>query len=82
MMCSTVHGTLGSRIRKDTKLKFYKVMAMPVLTYGSETWTLTKSNRQRIQPVEMKFCERRVRGCTLRDQIKNEDIQAELNPYA
>ena len=30
-------------MRKETKFKFYKVMAVPVLLYGSENWTLTKS---------------------------------------
>jgi hypothetical protein len=45
-------------------------MAIPTLTYRSETWTLTKRQRQRqkIETTEMKFL-RNVAGYTLKDQI-------------
>jgi hypothetical protein len=39
---------------KETSLKFYKVMAIPVLLYGYEKWTLKKRDRNRIQAAEMK----------------------------
>ncbi|KAF6206398.1 hypothetical protein GE061_017631 [Apolygus lucorum] len=56
-------------------------MATPVLSYGSESWTITQRDKQKIQTVEMKFL-RRVKGCTLRDQIRNEHIREELGVYS
>jgi hypothetical protein len=36
----TVAATLKKKTRKETDLKFYKIMAVPVLLYGRETRTL------------------------------------------
>jgi hypothetical protein len=41
-------------VQKQIK-KFYKIMAVPVLLYGSETWTLRKRDWNRIQAAEMKY---------------------------
>lgn len=59
-------------------MKFYKIMAILTLFYGTETWVLTKRHRSSIQTSEMKFL-RAVKGCTQLDRIKNADIRAELN---
>jgi hypothetical protein len=58
-------------------LKFYKIMAVPVLLYGSETSTPRKRNWNRIQAAEMKYL-RTVKWCTRLDQIRNEDIRNDL----
>jgi hypothetical protein len=63
--------------RKETNLKFYTVMAIPVLLYGCEIWTLKKRDWNRIQAAEMKYF-RPVKGCTKIDQLRNEDIWNEL----
>jgi hypothetical protein len=55
-------------------------MAVPVLLYGSETWTLRKRDWNRIQAAEMKYL-RTVKGCTTLDQIRNESITYELGIY-
>jgi hypothetical protein len=34
--------TLLNRAQQETILKFYKVLAVPAVLYGSECWTLTK----------------------------------------
>jgi hypothetical protein len=52
-------------------------MAVPVLLYGSETWTSRKRDWIRIQAAEMKYL-RTVKGCTSLDQIRNDDIRIEL----
>ena len=39
-MRDTIHKSLGKKVREDSELKFYKVMAAPVLMYESESWTL------------------------------------------
>jgi hypothetical protein len=53
-------------------------MAVPVLLYGSETWTPRKRDWNRIQAAEMKYL-RAVKGCTTLDQIRNEDTRNELD---
>jgi len=39
---------------KNTKIFMYKVLIRPVLTYASETWTLSKINEQRLSLFERK----------------------------
>ncbi|KAJ4445668.1 hypothetical protein ANN_12352 [Periplaneta americana] len=63
-----------------TQLKFYKVMSVPTLTYGSENWTLNKSDRRKIEAAEMRFF-RSVAGFTLLDHKRSEDIRAELKIF-
>jgi len=43
---------------KNTKILMYKVLIRPVLTYASETWTLSKINEWRLG-----LFERRVLRC-------------------
>jgi hypothetical protein len=69
-MCGTIKRALINKTRKDTQLKFYKVMAAPVLLYGCENWALNRVDRRKTQTAEMKFL-RRVAGYTLRDEVTN-----------
>ena len=39
---------------KNTKILMYKVLIRPVLTYASETWTLSKTNERRVSLFERK----------------------------
>jgi hypothetical protein len=39
---------------KNTKILTYKVLIRPVLTYASETWTLSKINERRLSPFKRK----------------------------
>ncbi|KAJ4434804.1 hypothetical protein ANN_23375 [Periplaneta americana] len=77
MICGTIHKTLRQKTRKDTRLKFYKTIAVPVLLYGSESWVTNKRSLSRIQSVEMNFL-RRTKGCTKLDHIRNGKIRREL----
>lgn len=80
IMCGIINRTLKNKVRTETKMKFYKVVAAPVLLYGSETWTTTAKDESRIQASEMKFL-RQVKGCTRRDRIRNDAIREELSIY-
>jgi hypothetical protein len=62
--------------KKTTQIKFYKVIALPVLRYGSEAWTIKTKDMSKIQATEMRY-PRSVKGCTKLDHIKNEDIRKE-----
>jgi hypothetical protein len=54
-MCSTIKRTQIHKTRKDTLLKFYKVMAVPVLLYGYENWALNRVDRRKTETGEMKL---------------------------
>ena len=54
-MCGTVSRTLKGKTQLSTEIKFYKVMAVPVLMHGSENWTLNRSDRRKIEAAEMRF---------------------------
>jgi hypothetical protein len=62
-ICGAIARTLKKKTRKETNLKCYKIMAVPVLLYGSETWTWRKSDWSRIQAAEIKYL-RTIKGCT------------------
>jgi len=42
-------------IRRSIKMQIYKTLIRPVVTYGSETWTLTKSDENLLRIFEMKI---------------------------
>ena len=41
-ICGMINRIFRYKIRRDAKLKFYKFMAVPALSYGCELWTTTK----------------------------------------
>ena len=50
----TIHRILIHKTRKDSKVKFYKAMAIPVALYGSETWVLSHRDRGKVISAEKK----------------------------
>jgi hypothetical protein len=55
-------------------------MAVPMLTYASENWTINRSDKNKIESAEMKFL-RSVAGYTLLDQKRSTDIRSELKIF-
>jgi hypothetical protein len=43
---------------RDTKCKLYKTLIRPVITYGSESWTLNKGNTDKLEYLKERFCGR------------------------
>ena len=76
--CGTIQRTLKHKVQQHTLLKFYKIIAVPLLLYGCENWTLTADQLRQIESSEMRFL-RFVAGCTLLDHRRSEDIRRELN---
>jgi hypothetical protein len=55
-------------------------MAVPMLTYASENWTINRSDKKKIESAEIKFL-RSVAGYTLLDQKRSTDIRSELKIF-
>jgi len=58
-------------------IKLYNTLALPVLLYGSETWTIKASDARRITAAQMKYMRRRA-GYTWTDYKTNVQIAKEL----
>jgi len=54
---------------RKTRIKLYNTLALPVLLYGSETWTIKVTDARRITAAEMKYM-RRTAGYTW-DRLQN-----------
>ena len=64
---------------KKTRLKLYNTLALPVLLYGSESWTIKARDARRITAAEMKYVYmRRTAGYTWTDHKTNTQIAKEL----
>jgi hypothetical protein len=50
-------GTIRRVLNEKTQITFYKVTAIPALTYSSEIWTLTKSKGKRRKQQKLNFFE-------------------------
>ena len=57
-----------AKTQLSTQIKFYKVMAVPALMYGSENWSLNRSDKRKIKSAEMRFLKPRA-GYTLLDKL-------------
>jgi hypothetical protein len=66
-----------SLVQKHTRMRVYKTMAHPLLCYGSEAWTIRKSDESRITACEMKFMHPTA-GCTKWDLKRNEEVLKNL----
>jgi len=78
----TVKGVLNNVFRpqktlKKKRIKLYNTLALPVLLYGSETWTVKAGDARRITAAKMKYMRRRA-GYTWTDYKTNAQIAKEL----
>jgi hypothetical protein len=61
---------------KETRIKLYNTLTLPVLLYGSETWTIKAKDARRITAAGMKYMRRA--GYTWTDCKTNTQITNEL----
>jgi hypothetical protein len=61
----------------ETILKLYNTLVLPTFLYGSENWTLTASQRRRIEAAEMMLLGP-LAGYVLYDHKTNDSIRREL----
>ena len=62
-----------------TKVRLVKAMVFPVVMYGCESWTVKKSERQRIDAFEL-WCWRRLLRVPWTARRSNRSILKEINP--
>jgi hypothetical protein len=65
------------KVAKETQLKLYKVLGVPVLLYGSAIMYFEKKDENKITPAEMKFLHA-VKKCTREDRVSNQEIRQNL----
>ena len=64
----------SSKIPQCLKTRVFNQCVLPVITYGSETWSLTAGLLERLR-VTQRAMERAMLGVSLRDKIRNTDIR-------
>ena len=64
-----------TNITTKTKVRLFRTLILPILLYGSETWTLLKPDLNKLEVFQMR-CLRQILGVSLRDRITNERIRA------
>ena len=69
-------GTI-KKTRTETILKIYNALVLPTFLYGSGNWTLTATQRRRIEAAEMKLL-RPLADYTLYDHKTNDYTRREL----
>ncbi|CAK1584698.1 unnamed protein product [Parnassius mnemosyne] len=65
----------SSGIPQNLKTRLYTQCVLPVMTYGTETWSFT-AGRMRKLKVAQRAMERAMLGVSLRDKLRNEDIRS------
>ena len=77
---SDLDSVLKSRdITLPTKVCIVKAMVFPVVMYGSESWTVKKAKRRRIDAFEL-WCWRRLLRIPWTGRRPNQSILKEINP--
>jgi hypothetical protein len=76
-LIGTIKRTVFKKVRKKSILKLYNTLVLPTFLYGSENWTLTASQRRRIEAAEMKLLSP-LAGYALYDHKTNDSIRRDL----
>ena len=64
---------LCSKMNKGLRVRLIKTLVWPVMLYGSETWTMRKDEKRRIEAFEM-WCWRKMEGVSYRERKTNEEV--------
>ena len=57
-------------LSKKAKLSIFKAVFVPILTYGHESWIVTKRVRSQVQASEVRFL-RKIEGVTLFNKVRS-----------
>ena len=73
----------SSLLSKNLKIKIYRTIILPVVLYGSETWSLTLREKRRLRVFENRVL-RRIFGCKgdeIRESWRKEHNEELKNLY-
>jgi len=76
-LIGTINRTIFRKVRRETILKIYNTLVLPIFLYGSENWTLTALQRRRIEATEMKLL-RPLAGYTFHGHKTKDSVRREL----
>ena len=65
-------------LSKKAKLSVFKAVFVRILTYGHESWVMTKRLRSQVQASEMRFLQR-IEGATLFNKMRSSETRKSLN---
>ncbi|XP_035696731.1 uncharacterized protein LOC118430128 [Branchiostoma floridae] len=65
-------------LSRTAKLKVYNTLVLSVLLYGAESWTLTKSLKQKLDSFDSQ-CLRNIEGIRWQDHVTNEVVRHTTN---
>ena len=65
------------KIPTKLKTKLYTTVMRPVILYGAECWTIRVKEENILEKTETRML-RRIKGVTVKDKMKSEDIRKEL----
>ena len=73
--CSVV---IKLELSKKAQLSIFKTVFVPILTYGHESWVMSKRGRSQVQASEMRFL-RRIEGVTLFNMVRSSENRKSPN---
>ena len=74
------HIMLDKTLAISVKVKIIQTMVFPIVTYGSESWTVMKEDRRKIDAFEL-WCWRRACRVNWTDKVSNKSILTWVAPY-
>jgi len=77
-MKSLDRGIWRSSISLVTKVRLYNVYILPVLLYGSDTWSVTEASRQHLDAFDQ-WCLRRILCIPSTAHVTNISVQSQTN---
>ena len=69
---------LKRKLSKKAKLSIFKTVFVPILTYGHESWEVTKRVRSQVQGSEMRFLQA-IEVVTLFNKVRSSEVRQSLN---
>ena len=79
--CHKLRSIWSSQLDEKMKVRLFKSTVESVFLYGSETWTITKAMKKKIDGCYTKML-RMVKGISWQDRITNKELYAELPPIS
>lgn len=65
-------------ITKENKKRIYTSIVQSIITYGAETWDMTKKNRNKLMTTEMDYLRRSCRTSRI-ERVRNDTIRENMN---